>query len=62
VGASGTELILLAVGCAVSFGVSLLVIRALMDYVRKKSFAAFGIYRIILGGIVLLWFIAQQIF
>jgi len=62
VGASGLELALLAVGCAVSFGVSLLVIRALMDYVRKKSFAAFGVYRIILGGIVLLWFILQQIF
>ena len=45
-----------------AFGVSLLVIRALMDYVRKKSFSAFGIYRIILGGVVLLWFVIQQIF
>ena len=62
VGASGLELTLLAVGCAVSFGVSLLVIRALMDYVRRKSFAAFGVYRIVLGGIVLVWFIIQQIF
>ena len=62
VGASGLEIALLAVGCAVSFGVSLLVIRALMDYVRKKSFAAFGVYRIVLGGIVLLWFVLQQIF
>jgi undecaprenyl-diphosphatase len=61
VSATGTEILLLAVGCVVSFLVSLLVIRALMDYVRKHSFRAFGIYRIILGGIVLVWFVVQQI-
>ncbi len=60
VSATGTELLLLAVGCAVSFLVSLLVIRSLMEYVRKHSFRVFGIYRIILGGIVLAWFIVQQ--
>jgi undecaprenyl-diphosphatase len=59
--ASGTEIMLLIVGCLVSFVVSLLVIRALMDYVRRHSFRVFGIYRIILGGIVLAWFIVQQI-
>ena len=61
VGATSTELALLVVGCVVSFIVSLLVIRALMDYVRKHSFASFGIYRIILGGVVLAWFVLQQI-
>ena len=61
VGASLTEVALLAVGCVVSFLVSLLVIRALMEYVRKHSFASFGIYRIVLGGIVLAWFILQQL-
>jgi len=60
VSATGTELLLLAVGCAVSFLVSLLVIRSLMEYVRKHSFRVFGIYRIILGGIVLAWFVVQQ--
>lgn len=59
--ASGTEILLLVIGCAVSFLVSLLVIRALMDYVRRHSFRVFGIYRIILGGIILAWFIVQQI-
>ena len=59
--ASGTEVLLLVVGCAVSFFVSLLVIRGLMDYVRRHSFRVFGIYRIILGGIVLAWYILQQI-
>ena len=58
--ASGTEILLLVIGCAVSFIVSLLVIRALMDYVRRNSFRVFGIYRIILGGVVLAWFILQK--
>ena len=59
-GATGTEIALLAVGCVVSFVVSLLVIRGLMEYVRKHSFASFGIYRIVLGVIVLGWFVIQQ--
>ena len=55
------ENLLLVIGCAVSFIVSLLAIRALMDYVRRNSFRVFGIYRIILGGVVLAWFILQQV-
>ncbi len=51
------ELVLLLTGCAVSFLVSLLVIRALMDFVRKHSFAGFGVYRIVLGAAVLGWFL-----
>ena len=47
------EIAILAVGCVVSFVVSLLVIRGLMDYVRKHSFSVFGLYRIALGIIVL---------
>ena len=54
---SGTELAVLAVGCAVSFGVSFLVIKVLMDFVRKHSFASFGIYRIALGAVVLAYFL-----
>ena len=53
---SGTEIAVLATGCIVSFLVSLLVIRVLMDFVRKHSFAPFGIYRIALGAAVLLYF------
>ena len=40
----------------VSFLVSLLVIRGLMEYVRRHSFSAFGVYRIILGVVVLVYF------
>ena len=55
--ATGTEIGVLVVGCVVSFIVSLLVIRGLMEYVRKHSFSAFGVYRIVLGVIVLLYFL-----
>ena len=55
-GASGTEVAVLLVGCVVSFVVSLLVIKGLMEYVRKHSFGAFGIYRITLGVLVLVFF------
>ncbi|MBE6981668.1 MAG: undecaprenyl-diphosphate phosphatase [Ruminococcaceae bacterium] len=55
--ATATELGVLAVGCVVSFVVSLLVIRGLMNFVRNHSFRSFGIYRIVLGVLVLAWFI-----
>ena len=56
VAATGTEIGVLVVGCVVSFLVSLLVIRGLMEYVRRHSFAAFGVYRIVLGLLVLAYF------
>ncbi len=56
VSASGTEIMVLVVGCVVSFVVSLLVIKGLMEFVRKNSFRIFGWYRIVLGAVVLLYF------
>lgn len=56
VSATGTEIGVLVIGCVVSFVVSLLVIRALMEYVRKHSFSAFGVYRIVLGVVVIGYF------
>ena len=53
---TGNELAILAIGCVSAFVVSILVIRGLMDFVRKHSFAPFGIYRIALGAAVLAWF------
>ncbi len=57
--ATGTEIAVLIVGCIVSFVVSLAVIRGLMEYVRKHSFSAFGVYRIVLGVLVLGYFILK---
>lgn len=53
---TGTEIGILVAGCVVSFAVSLLVIKGLMEYVRKHSFSVFGVYRIILGIVVLGYF------
>jgi len=57
VGITGNEIAVLIVGSVVSFIVSLLVIKGLMEYVRKHSFSAFGVYRIVLGAVVLLYFL-----
>lgn len=54
-----TELGALIVGCVVSFVVSLLVIKGLMEYVRKHSFSLFGWYRIGLGILVLGYFFVR---
>ena len=54
---SSQEWGILIVGCAVAFVVSLIAIKALMNYVRRHSFSAFGVYRIILGAVVLAYFL-----
>ena len=56
-----TEIAVLIVGCAVAFVVSVLVIKALMEYVRKHSFAVFGGYRIGLGILVLGYFAVKML-
>lgn len=53
---SGTEIAVMAVGFISAFAVSLISIRFLMDFVKRHSFSAFGVYRIILGIVVLLYF------
>ena len=50
------EFIILLVGMIVSFLVSLIVIKFLMNYIKKHNFKPFGYYRIILGIIVLIYF------
>lgn len=54
---TGTELAVLLVGMITAFIVSVLVIRFLMSYIRKHDFAVFGYYRIVLGVIVVLYFL-----
>ena len=51
---SGEQLRQLAVGNAVAFVVALLAIRLFVGFVAKNGFRAFGIYRIIVGGILLI--------
>ena len=54
------ELVILLVGCAVAFIVSLYAIKFLMDYVKKHDFKVFGIYRIILGIVVIAYFLFKK--
>ena len=53
---SGLEFVILAAGMIIAFVVSILTIKFLMGYIKKKSFAVFGYYRIALGLLVLLFF------
>ena len=55
-GFTGVELTILLVGMIISFIVSIIVIKFLMNYIKKHDFKAFGYYRIILGIIVLVYF------
>ena len=48
---------ILAVGCVTAFVVSLAAIKFLMDFVKKHSFASFGWYRIVLGVLVIGYFL-----
>lgn len=44
----------LMLGCIVSFGVSIVAIKFLMNYIKKNDFKVFGYYRIVLGVIIIL--------
>ena len=53
---TGLEIAVLLVGMITAFVVSVLVIKFLMDYIKKHDFKVFGWYRIVLGMIVLAYF------
>lgn len=55
----GSEAVFLSVGCMAAFLVSIAAIRFLTDFVKKHSFSAFGVYRILLGAIVLIVYFIQ---
>lgn len=51
---SSSEMLVLLIGIVVAFIVSMLVIRFLMNYIKKHDFKVFGWYRILLGILVLI--------
>lgn len=57
---SGMELAILLVGMIVAFITSMFIIKFLMSYIKKHDFKVFGYYRIVLGIIVLLYFVFTQ--
>lgn len=56
-GISGMEVAMLMVGCVTAFIVSVIAIKFLMGYIKKNDFKVFGYYRIILGVLVLAYFL-----
>ena len=54
-----TEIIILLVGCVVSYIVSVIAIKFLLGFVKKHTFTAFGIYRVALAALVALYFILK---
>ena len=50
---TGTEIAVLVLGMATAFVVSVLVIKFLMSYIKKKDFTVFGWYRIVLGAVII---------
>lgn len=57
---TGMELAILLVGMVVAFITSMFIIKFLMGYIKKHDFKVFGYYRIVLGIIVLLYFVFTQ--
>ncbi len=58
-GFGGPEVAMLLVGCVVAFVVSVLAIKFLMNYIKKNDFKVFGYYRIVLGVLVLAFFLIK---
>ena len=56
-GMTGMEIAMLGVGCVVAFVISIIAIKFLMGYIKKNDFKAFGVYRIVLGILVLAYFL-----
>lgn len=54
---TGTEAAILIVGMVTAFVVSVLAIKFLMGYIKKNDFKAFGYYRIVLGALVIVYFL-----
>lgn len=48
-------------GCIVSFGLSVIAIKFLMGYIKQHDFKVFGYYRIVLGGLIIVWTIIQTV-
>lgn len=58
---SSVEFAILATAFVSAFAVSLVAIKYLTDYVKKHTFSSFGVYRIILGALVLAYFGARML-
>ena len=58
---TGIEIGVLIIGVVSAFIMSVVSIRFLMGYIKKNDFTVFGYYRIVVGIIVLLYFVGETI-
>lgn len=58
---TGQEIVILVVGMVAAFVVSVIAIKFLMNYIKKNDFKAFGVYRIVLGIILIVYFAGKSI-
>jgi len=54
---SGTEIAILLSGMIVAYIVSIIIIKYLLSYIKKHDFKPFGVYRIILGVILIIYYL-----
>lgn len=57
---TGQEAWILIIGMFVAFAVSLFVLKFLLNYIKKHDFKVFGWYRIVLGVLVLFYFLVVR--
>ena len=55
-----TEILVLVVGVVSAFVVAIVAIKFLMGYIKKNDFTAFGIYRIVVGALVIGYFVLEM--
>lgn len=58
---SSMELSILLVGSIVAFIVSIFAIKFLINYIKKNNFKVFGYYRIVLGIVVIIYFVIKYL-
>ena len=56
---ASSDIFLLSIGSVVAFVVSMIIIKFLMSFIKKHDFKAFGVYRILLGIILLILFLTK---
>lgn len=57
---TGIQGVYLLIGCIVAFFISILTIKYFMKFINKNSFTVFGIYRIVLGIVLILYFVISR--
>lgn len=58
---STAEIVYMVLGCLVAFIISIYAVKFMMNWIKKNNFKIFGYYRIVLGGIILIWFIISNL-